>query len=220
MDNERDNILNQTPDYSFNEDYPPACLNPMATVIAQYANSPHLLKLIDFFAQNVIACPFFDRFYREVWNLDTAGNYGLQVWGNIVGINRTIRSLSNFWVGFNEETLLLARPFNETLDRATFWNGRDSLYNDLYLNANNFKKVIYVKAAANISDGSIASLNKILMMLFSDKGQIYIQDNQDMTATVIANWKITPTDASLLMTIFSVLMPAGVGINLKMNEVE
>lgn len=192
----------------------------MATVIAQYANSPHLLKLIDFFAQNVIACPFFDRFYHDVWDLDTAKNYGLYVWGNIVGINRTIRSLNNFWVGFNEETLLLARPFNDTLDQATFWDGKEPLYSDLYLNENNFKKIIHVKAAANISDGSIASLNKILMMLFSDRGQIYIQDNRDMTATVIANWKITPTDASLLMTIFSVLMPAGVGINLKMNEVE
>ncbi|EUK19240.1 DUF2612 domain-containing protein [Commensalibacter papalotli (ex Servin-Garciduenas et al. 2014)] len=89
----------------------PACLDYKKTVIAQYSNSPRMLALLDSIDHRIKVCGFFDNFYRNIWNVNTAQGFGLDIWGVIVGVNRTARTFMGFYWGFYEESLLLARPY-------------------------------------------------------------------------------------------------------------
>ena len=62
------------------------------TIISQYANSPTILALIE--SQNAAIDPSqdIDNFYAHVWNVDTAQGFGLDIWGRIVGVSRTIQT--------------------------------------------------------------------------------------------------------------------------------
>src|SRR5690348_15169237 len=60
------------------------------TIISQYANSATLVQLIENLNTYLDPRPLFDQFYDLVWNIDTAQGYGLDVWGRIVGVERTL----------------------------------------------------------------------------------------------------------------------------------
>ncbi|CAI3933154.1 DUF2612 domain-containing protein [Commensalibacter communis] len=213
-------------DLVFNPNEPPPCLDPRITVIAQYANSPKLLSLIDCFSQNIKVCGFFTDFYNNIWNLNTANGYGLNIWGIIVGVNRTVKTFTGFFWGFNEETLLLARPYhddtgyNDSLadyeDRRTaIGNFRDfqKLEGEVTFNDENFRKLILSKAHANISNYTASDLNKILMLIFGnkDKGhELYVQDNQDMTMTIVFNFIASSDEVAIILNAGILFKPAGV----------
>lgn len=58
------------------------------TVLSQYANSPKMLALIQSANDALDPSANVDLFYANVWNIQTATGYGLDVWGRIVGISR------------------------------------------------------------------------------------------------------------------------------------
>jgi hypothetical protein len=57
------------------------------TIISQYGTSPRITALIDFFAAWFGLDPF-DLFFNDLWNIDTAVGYGLDVWGRILNFPR------------------------------------------------------------------------------------------------------------------------------------
>ncbi|EUK18818.1 DUF2612 domain-containing protein [Commensalibacter papalotli (ex Servin-Garciduenas et al. 2014)] len=210
----------------FDPDNPPPCLNPDITVIAQYANSPNILTLIHNFSLNIKVCGFFTDFYNNIWNLNTANAHGLDIWGIIVGVNRTVKTFTGFFWGFNEETLLLARPYhditgyNDSLtndeDRRTaIGTFRDfqELEGEITFNDENFRKLIWAKAHANIGNYTSSDLNKILMLLFGDKEkghELYVQDNQDMSMTIVFNFLPTSDEVAIILNAGILFKPAGV----------
>jgi Protein of unknown function (DUF2612) len=62
------------------------------TVISQYANSPTLLAIIENFNAAIDVSTDLDNFYSWIWDIDTAQGLGLDIWGRIVGVNRTIQT--------------------------------------------------------------------------------------------------------------------------------
>lgn len=60
------------------------------TIISQYGNSPTLLKLIQNMNDNIDPSADIDGFFNFIWNVDTAQGFGLDIWGRIVNISRTI----------------------------------------------------------------------------------------------------------------------------------
>ena len=62
-----------------------------ATVISQYQTSPTLLQLIENMETYIDPLTNLDAFYVNIWNIYSASGYGLDVWGRIVGVTRTIR---------------------------------------------------------------------------------------------------------------------------------
>ncbi|QNT78293.1 DUF2612 domain-containing protein [Entomobacter blattae] len=182
------------------------------TVIAQYANAPVLNGLLG--ALNAESDPrqFWEEFVLTFWDIETAQGYGLDIWGKIVGVERAISSITTTWFGFQEETTALARPFGQITGQGVFWDGMTVLSHQTLLSDDDYRGLILAKAAANISDGSIASLNAILSRLFAQKGRIYLKDNRDMSLTVVTEWEIGQNDLALLKIIIAVLRPAGVEI--------
>jgi hypothetical protein len=148
------------------------------TVISQFANSPRLMQLIlDFFGY-IDQTVNFENFIDDIWDIDTATGYGLDVWGRIVGVTRvlSIPTPSTF-LGFKE-----ASPGSDAFNSSPFFQGQ-SATNNFVLSDDAFRILIFAKALANISDGSVKAINQLLLSLFPGRGNAFVTDNQDMTMT-------------------------------------
>ncbi|MBA5725489.1 DUF2612 domain-containing protein [Bombella favorum] len=143
------------------------------TILAQYANSPALTGIIERF--NAAADPrrLIEVFLHDVWNPLTATGWGLDVWGRIVGVGRVIKAELPQFIGFDEadDGSGSARPFND----GVFYAGK-SITENYALTDDAFRQLIFAKAAANISSGSITDINRILMILFGGDGKVIYVD--------------------------------------------
>lgn len=179
-----------------------------ATVISQYANSPVLLKMVADMADYIDPSANIDAFFLSIWNVDTATGYGLDVWGRIVGVARVLEIPgSDPFFGFEEATD--GEPFNQ----AIFYN-EGTLTSNFSLSDDAYRKLILAKALANISDGSIAGINQILINLFSEYGNCYVTDGLDMTMTYTFGSDLSPVDFAIVSQSGVLPRPAGVSVTI------
>lgn len=140
------------------------------TVISQYANSPIITTLITNFASFIDQSANFDAFFDLIMNVDSAVGYGLDVWGRIVGINRVLTvTLPQSYFGFKEAGDAVG--FNQ----APFYSGQP-LTSNFSLDDISYRRLILVKAFANISQCSIPMLNQMLLTLFPHRGNAYVTE--------------------------------------------
>lgn len=140
------------------------------TVISQYANSNILMTLITNLDQYISQTQNIDAFYDLMMNVETAVGYGLNCWGRIVGVNRVLQVNAGNWFGFEEAT-----PGSYTFGQGSFYSGT-SLTSNYALSDESYRTLIFAKAAANITNGSIPAINRILMSLFPNRGNAYVTD--------------------------------------------
>lgn len=179
-----------------------------STIISQYANSPILTTLIGNFAAYVDQTANMDAFFDLVWNVDTAQGWGLDVWGRIVGVSRTLNVVATGkFLGFDEATAISADPFNQS----PFYSG-GSITNNFLLSDSAFRTLIFAKALANISDGSIKSINQLLLRLFPNRGNCYVTDNGLMTMTYTFKFALTPVEAAIVTQSGVLPKPTGVAV--------
>lgn len=76
--------------------------NPWDAIISQYANSPSLDAVLLNVSAYFDPTYNFSNFYDFQMNVDTAQGYGLDVWGRIVGVVRTVKVQNAAWFGFVE----------------------------------------------------------------------------------------------------------------------
>ena len=145
------------------------------TVISQYSNSATLAQLIINLNTYLDPNVNLQNFYDLIWNVDTAEGYGLDVWGRIVGVGRFIRVPNGRWLGFQEA----GSVGTDTWDHGVWYDGGD-LTHTITLDDETYRKVIFTKAAANITDGSIPSINQILLNLFPNRGNAYVTDGRNI----------------------------------------
>lgn len=153
------------------------------TIIDQYANSPAICAIIEARDQSVDPSNLINQWYNNVWNIQTAIGYGLDVWGRIVGVDRTISLENAVYLGWAEAEDIDQDSFNNGI----WYNGENSTSNVIATD-NFYRQMIMAKAAANIWDGSITGLNKIMVSLFSQYGPAWIEDGEDMTMTYCFNF--------------------------------
>src|SRR6185437_3055129 len=130
-----------------------------------YATSPILTNLIQ--AANAAIDPQadFDAFMANVWNVYTAVGFGLDFWGRIVNIPRTITiPAANDYFGF-DEALPDAEPFNQ----APVYSGPQggTLYT---LSHDAYRVLIPPQALANISSFTAQSMHALLNFMFNGPG--------------------------------------------------
>ncbi len=142
------------------------------TIISQYANSDVLTKLIENFDSYVDQTKNLDAFFDLIQNVDTALGYGLDVWGRIVGVKRTLRVAEVRYFGFNEQGIGV-----DGFDQQGFYTGAPVTDNyDLTDPA--YRRLIFAKALSNISDGSIPAINQLLLNLFPHRGNTYVKEGE------------------------------------------
>ena len=174
------------------------------TVLSQYANSPVLLSLIDSFSDAIDRQSDIDAFYRAVWDLTTANSYGLDVWGRILGVSRALYISTGTFLGFSDDTQ--AKPFGQGI----FFSGAKLTANFALTDAA-YRNVLFAKAALNITDSSISSINAILMALFGGYGNCYVRDNEDMTMTFVLGAAPSKVDYAIITQ--SGVLPQPVGVS-------
>lgn len=176
-----------------------------ATIMSQYANSPILFQLIENFEGYLDQTANIEAFYDLIWNVDTAQGYGLDVWGRIVGVTRTLQVAIGKYFGFEEATTLSADPFNQS----AFYNG-NPLTSNFQLSDNAFRTLIFAKALANICNGSSQAINQLLMNLFPGQGNCYVVDGGDMTMQYVFSSPLTPVQTAIVFQ--SGVLPKPVGV--------
>lgn len=183
------------------------------TVISQYANSPILTDMIVSFNAAIDPTENIQTLYDMVWNVLTAQGYGLDVWGRIVGLvsGRTLFIPGSAdYLGFDEASSWSG--FNQ----GGFFSGERTTENYVLADAD-FRRLILAKAAGNISDGAIPSVNAILMNLFPLRGNAYVVDNQDMSLTYKFEFPLTPVELAIVQQADVLPNPAGVVINIEQS---
>lgn len=189
---------------SNNPGVPVVSFDWFSTVISQYANSPILLKLIENFNTYVDPSANVDAFYALIFNVDTAQGYGLDVWGRIVGVSRVLHLPDGSeYLGFREAGD--AYTFGEGI----FFGGGTATQN-FSLSDTVYRRLILAKALSNISDGSIAGINQILINLFSDYGNCYVVDNGDMTLSYSFGGTLSLVDYAIVAQSGVLPRPCGV----------
>jgi hypothetical protein len=180
-----------------------APFDPWQTVIIQYANSPILDGLITSFNAAIDQTLNFDNFFDLQWNIDTAIGYGLDVIGRIVGVTRTLSISGGIaYFGFQEAGAL-------GFGQAPFFSG-EPVTTSFNLSDTSFRTVLNAKMLANISDGSIPSINAILLALFPGRGNCYVIDNQNMTMIYRFNFVLTQIDLAIIEQAGLLPTPCGV----------
>ncbi|CCH04001.1 IS, phage, Tn; Transposon-related functions [Achromobacter xylosoxidans NH44784-1996] len=183
------------------------------TIISQYANSPTLVQLANNMGDYINPDTDFDAFYNFVWNVETAQGFGLDIWGRIVGVGRMLTVPGDVtYMGFDEAASW--QPFNQ----ATMYTGAQAtqtyrLADDAY------RKLILVKALANISDCTSPSLNRLLSNLFAGRGRCYVSDTGNMEFRYTFEFPLEPYEVAILTQSGAIPKPAAVLANVLQLDV-
>jgi hypothetical protein len=179
------------------------------TCLAQYANSPIITGILDAFAKYLDPTANLDLFFDMVLNIETAQGHGLDVLGRIIGVTRTLQIPgSSTYLGFSEAAEPTYLPFGY----GVFYAGAP-LTTNFNLADNAYRALLTAKALANISDGSIAAMNQILLRLFAGRGNAYVIDNGNMTMVYRTKFALQPYELAILQTSGVMPKPAGVSIS-------
>ena len=177
------------------------------TILDEYANSVAITGTITSLFAAADQTANLDNFYDQVWNIDTAGTYGLSVWGRIVGIGNVIPYTApppSF--GFAQASDAL--PFGD----GTFYGGVNATTN-YTLSNDAYRLLIKAKAAANISDCSVPSLNNILQILFPSRGNAYVTDDGGMAMSYTFKFSLSPTEIAIVTQAGVLPIPSGVVVS-------
>jgi hypothetical protein len=181
---------------------------PWVTVIVQYANSPIIDALITSFNAACDLTKAFDDFYSNQWNPPTAYGYGLDVIGRIVNVSRVVQLPpgAEEYLGFQET----GDPTRDVgFGQGPFYSGQP-LTSNYNLDDADFKTLIYAKMLSNICDGSIPSINALLLTLFPNMGACYVVDGLDMTMSY--NFAFALTGQQLAILLQSGVLPTPCGV--------
>lgn len=189
--------------------------NYKETLLSQYLNSPTLMALIESVNDAVDPSVDIQAFYDNIWNINTAVGYGLDVWGSIVGVSRILQvQTSSVSFGFGEAFVAAdptggVQPFNQ----APFSEGLSST-SSYTLPDDSYRTLIFAKAFANITDATIPNINNVLKILYGSKGKCFVLDDGGMKMKVVFNFAPTDFDKSVIMYSNVFPRPAGVLVDL------
>ena len=175
----------------------------MPFVQSQYAGSSRMVSILEGCRGHILPDADIALFYDMEFNVKTAQGKGLDAWGHIVGVERTIPEME-----LDEYGDIV--PTGNTITLAD----------------ESYRKLILHKAASNIMDSTLASMNYLLKKLYtehtcyvqlasqySESGGIYI-DNNPMEIVYFFNGEtLTPTELSVFAYIGDYNRGAGVGWN-------
>ena len=91
-----------------------------------------------------------------------------------------------------------------------FFSGQ-KLTDNYILSDDGFRVLLLAKAYSNICDGSIASINRLLIMLFGANGKAYVVDNLNMS--MIYKFEFVPSSLQLALLTQSGVFPRPTGVS-------
>lgn len=181
-------------------------VNLLKALLWEHDKAEELISLVsqkqDWY--NVNQTEFWTNWYRDVFDLDTANDFGLSVWSRILNVQLSFdvpssKTKAAFGFGVN----------HKNFNNGNFARGSNG---EIQLNAAQKRIVLKLRYFQLITRGAVTEINQFLKMIFGDQGRAFVVDNLDMTATYF--FSFTP-DANLRTVLqqFDILpRPAAVGV--------
>jgi hypothetical protein len=176
------------------------------TVLVQYANSPIITSLIDSINNAIDPSVNLDNFWNHVWNINTATGFGLDIWGRIVDVSRTINLPESSYIGFSEGNW-------KAFGLAKLYRGQ-TVTTNYQLSDDAYRLMILSKALFNISRTTYSVYNKILMQLFKGRGRAYIGTSDNMQARLTFEFLLTDFEVAILQQSNVFMPPTGVNFEI------
>lgn len=179
------------------------------TLVSQYANSPTLVGIIASMNDAIDPRVDIQAFLDNVWNVDTAQGFGLDILGDIVGVSRFLKIPgADRILGFNNAS---SPPDWTPFGQGTFSRG---LQNGLSISLPDdaFRVLILTKALANIVSTTARNLNQLLMNLFPGRGRAYVIDLGGMAMQYTFEFQLADWEFAMLLA--ALPHPAGVSVSL------
>lgn len=157
----------------------------------QYDSAPNLISLLDKKSEwyGVNHQGFWEDWERDVFNLKTANDFGLNVWSII--LNLPLYTNNNASPGNYP-------AFGFAQFGMNFGNGNFATDSDIFKNLTTEQRrlLLMLRYRSLISDGSMYDINETLYALFD--GKVYCLDGRDMTIIYI----FTEPQPEIMMTLF------------------
>lgn len=180
------------------------------TVVSEYGNSPTLLSMISTMNSCINLDNDAESILTYIWDVDTAQNFGLDILGRIVGVDRVLNvPLVDTYLGFNEGQSFAGEDYN-TFNHGIFYSGPES--GSLVLADRAYRDLIKVKALSNISDSTPYSYNRLLSLLFSQK--VYCTEISPMHMQYVFATPLEPYQVAILASPTIIPRPSGVLVTL------
>lgn len=180
-------------------------INLLESLLWQYNEAETLESILqqkqDWTNENYVT--FWEDWYNNVFNLETANDFGLDVWAKILDVNFVIppgavRNTNLFGFGVENENF-----FNSNFSPS---GNEDTEYTTEQRRL--ILRLTYIKY---VSRGTVPETNKILTDFFGFK--VYILDNLNMTGTVIFSQTVAEQEIEILEKYDLIPRPAGVKID-------
>lgn len=181
--------------------------NVERTIISQYANSASIVRLVQNMNEYFDPRADFQAFYDFIWNVDTAVDFGLDIWGRIVDVSRLLNIPGDDpIVGFDNAS--------SPGDWVPMSQGRFARENETttayQLPDDAYRVLILTKALANIVATTAPAINQLLRNLFPGRGRAYVRDLGDMAIEFVFNFALTSIEYAILTQSNVLPHPTGV----------
>ena len=192
--------------------YKPTLAQIIAAEAATFSNQYNSLLTSEFQVPNFLAMTYYMTqafnlntllLNNFTYDIDSAVGFQLDYIGQWIGFNRNINSVLT-GVFFSLDTDGLGFDLG-------YWQDQYTEYGLTQLGDDDYRQILKLKIAANSWDGSIPSAMTILEGVFPGGGLI-IQDNQDMSMTIVIENVVNLVTQGLLNAGYFDLRPAGVSI--------
>lgn len=181
-------------------------VNLLQALLWQYNDATRLQSLLEQKQEwyNAEYSEFWTDWYRDVFDLRTANDFGLSVWAVILNIPLTITSggvpSANLW-GFG--------PFRKNFNRGNFAPSTSGIK----LTTAQRRLVLQLRYFQLVTRGAIPEINAFMNYVFAPFGQVYALDGLDMTMDYVFTFT-PPSQLRYVLEAFDVLpRPAGVRVN-------
>lgn len=189
-------------------------LTSWQTIISQFANSPRITAILENMFQYLDQTQNWDNFLSYMLDIDTAVGYGLDVWGRILGVNRTVKLPSGpVYFGFQQGTSGGEIDTFGPRGQGPFYAG-EPLTSSFALPDSTFRQLLLAKAMWNITTCTIPAINALLMSLFGSPSQnqlCWCKDNGGMAMVFFFNFN--PTQTQLAIIFQTGILPKPVGVS-------
>lgn len=179
----------------------------LKAILWQYNDAERLQKLLElkqeWYDEN--QARFWSNWYNDVFNLDTANDFGLSVWAIILNIplvaDEGLDPLGKPIWGFGS--------FHKNFDNGNF----AKTGNAIRLTTNQKRLILKLRYYQLVSRGTVPEINHFLRMLFANDGNVYVLDSLDMTFAIYIFTFNPSSQIKLILEKFDLLpRPAGVGV--------
>ena len=162
-------------------------VNLLRAILWEYQEAESLQSLLqqkqDWYTEN--QTQFWQDWYRDVFNLQTANDFGLTVWSII--LNQKIHVSVNFTPATDE-----AFGFGQYRMNFTRGNFRSTTGGAYRLPTEVARIVLQLRYFQLIGTSTVPSINRALAWVFRNYGLAYVEDNNDMSQTYFFNFEMNP----------------------------